>query len=300
MMKSPKKNRGIEQLKARYGMMFTTPWIIGIIIFFAIPLIKSVIYSFSEVSITENGVKTALLGLDNYKKVLFSDVNFTVWLKNAIISFAYSLPIILLLSLVLALLLNQKFRGRLFFRALYFLPVIIATGGVIDLVFSLTASDMSEAGVSDSFSAGMFNVSDIIAWLNLSGEIATYVNNIISRIFDLVWNCGIQTVLFLAGLQSVPASLYEASKVEGATKWEEFWFITFPMLSRVTLLVTVFTMVELIISEKTDMVDGIYGQMRAGIYDVTSAMLWLYFIVLGAIMGVIVLLYNRLLMKRWE
>lgn len=300
MMKYRKKHRGIEQLKSRYGMMFTTPWIIGIIIFFAIPLIKSVIYSFSEVAITEKGVKSVFLGLDNYKQVLFSDVNFTTWLKSAIISFAYSLPIILLLSLVLALLLNQKFRGRLFFRALYFLPVIIATGGVIDLVFSLTASDMSEAGVSDSFSAGMFNVSDIITWLNLSGEISKYVNDIISRIFDLVWNCGIQTVLFLAGLQSVPASLYEASKVEGATKWEEFWFITFPMLSRVTLLVTVFTMVELIISEKTDMVDGIYGQMRAGIYDVTSAMLWLYFIVLGAIMGVIVLLYNRVLMKRWE
>ncbi len=300
MMKRVKKHRGIEQLKSRYGMMFTTPWIIGIIIFFALPLIKSVLYSFSEVAITEKGVATAFLGLDNYKQVLFSDVNFTKWLKSAIISFAYSLPIIILLSLVLALLLNQKFRGRLFFRALYFLPVIIATGGVIDLVFSLTASDMSEAGVSDSFSAGMFNVSDIISWLNLSGDISKYVNDIISRIFDLVWNCGIQTVLFLAGLQSVPTSLYEASKVEGATKWEEFWFITFPMLSRVTLLVTVFTMVELIISEKTDMVDGIYGQMRAGIYDVTSAMLWLYFLVLGAIMGVIVLLYNRLLMKRWE
>jgi ABC-type sugar transport system permease subunit len=299
-MKRIKKHRGIEQLKARYGMMFTTPWIIGIIIFFALPLVKSVIYSFSEVTITEKGVVTTLLGIDNYKQVLFSDVNFTKWLKSAVVSFAYSLPIIILISLVLALLLNQKFRGRLFFRALYFLPVIIATGGVIDLVFSLTASDMSEAGVSDSFSAGMFNVSDIISWLNLSGDISTYVKDIISRIFDLVWNCGIQTVLFLAGLQSVPSSLYEASKVEGATKWEEFWFITFPMLSRVTLLVTVFTMVELIISEKTDMVDGIYGQMRAGIYDVTSAMLWLYFLVFGAIMGVIVLLYTRLLMKRWE
>lgn len=299
-MKRIKKHRGIEQLKSRYGMMFTTPWIIGIIIFFALPLVKSVIYSFSEVTITEKGVATALLGIDNYKQVLFSDVNFTKWLKSAVVNFAYSLPIIILISLVLSLLLNQKFRGRLFFRALYFLPVIIATGGVIDLVFSLTASDMSEAGVSDSFSAGMFNVSDIISWLNLSGDISTYVKDIISRIFDLVWNCGIQTVLFLAGLQSVPSSLYEASKVEGATKWEEFWFITFPMLSRVTLLVTVFTMVELIISEKTDMVDGIYGQMRAGIYDVTSAMLWLYFLVFGAIMGVIVLLYTRLLMKRWE
>ncbi len=299
-MKRKKKNRGIEELKGRYGLMFISPWILGIVIFFLLPIVQSIIYSFSEMTVTSSGIVTEFLGIDNYKEILLRDINYMPWLEESIISFFYSLPIILLLSLVLALILNQKFRGRLFFRALYFLPVIIATGGVIKLIFETTASDVSGMGVSDSFSSGMFSIDDIVIWLNLESEIAVYIQTVISKIFDLIWNCGIQIILFLAGLQSVPASLYEASKVEGATKWEEFWFITFPMLSRVTLLVAVFTMVDLITNERATLISEVYSMMRSGIYDVTSAMLWFYFLVSGAIMGFVVLLYNRFLMKRWE
>lgn len=295
-----KRNKGIVELKSRYGRLFVLPWEIGIVIFFAVPLIQSIWYSFTDITITSGGVKSIFKALDNYKEVLFSDPNYTVWLQESLTSFLYSLPIIILLSMVLAMLLNQKFRGRLFFRALYFLPVIISTGAVIKLIFQTTSSDLSGIGVSESYSANMFSVEDIVGWLALDGQIGEYITTIISKIFDLVWSCGIQTVLFIAGLQSVPASLYEASKVEGATKWEEFWFITFPMLSRVTLLVSVFTMVELVTNERTKMVSQVYNMIRSGIYDKTSAMLWFYFLVAGSIMGVIVLLYNKLLMKRWD
>ena len=121
----------------------------------------------------------------------------------------------------------------------------------------------------------------------------------ISKIFDLIWSCGIQTVLFLAGLQSIPGSLYEASRVEGATKWEEFWFITFPMLSRVTLLVSIFTMVELIISTRGIIIQQTYNMMCGGIYDRSSAMLWFYFLIFGGMMAIIILLYKNTLMRRW-
>lgn len=299
-MRKVRKNRGIEELKSRYGRMFTLPWCIGILIFFAVPLIQSVIYSFSEMTIIEGGVRTVFKGFENYRDILVSDPDYIEWLKSSVVSFLYSLPIIILLSIVLALLLNQKFRGRLFFRALYFLPVIIATGDVITLLFRTTSSDLSGIGVSESYSASMFTVDDIVGWLQIDGQIAEYVTSTISKIFDLVWSCGIQTVLFIAGLQSVPASLYEASRVEGATKWEEFWFITFPMLSRVTLLVMVFTMVELITNIRSEMISETYRMMRSGIYDTTSAMIWFYFIVTGAVMAVFVFLYKQFLMKRWE
>ena len=200
----------------------------------------------------------------------------------------------------LALILNQKFRGRLFFRALYFLPVIISTGAVMNLIFMTTSGDMSEAGVSASYSANMISAEDIVRLLDIEGDIATMITSTISKIFDLVWSCGIQIVLFLAGLQSVPQSFFEASRVEGATKWEEFWFITFPMLSRVTLLVTVFTMVELITSERTTLIKSVYKMMQGGQYDTTSAMLWFYFLICGGIMAVIVFLYQRCLVRRWE
>ncbi len=299
-MKKIKRNRGITDLKSRYGYLFTTHWIIGIVIFFAVPLVQSIIYSFSKAEIATGGIEITFIGLENYKQILFEDANYEKWLKGSITSYLYSLPIIILLSMSLALILNQKFKGRLFFRALYFLPVIISTGAVINLIFKTTGSDMSDVGVSDALSANMISVDDIIKLFNINGAVAKYITSTISKIFDLVWSCGIQIVLFLAGLQSVPSSFFEASKIEGATKWEEFWFITFPMLSRVTLLVTVFTMVELITSERTTLIKNVYSMMRTGNYDESSAMMWFYFLICGGIMGIIVFLYTRFLMKRWE
>ena len=299
-MKKPKKNRGILELKSRYGYLFTMHWIIGIVIFFALPLIQSIIFSFSKIEVISGGIDIHLTGLANYKQILLVDANYETWLTNSVTSYLYSLPLIILLSMSLALILNQKFRGRLFFRALYFLPVIISTGAVINLIFKTTSSDMSNIGVSDAYSANMISVDDIVKLLDIQGGVAKYITVTISKIFDLVWSCGIQIVLFLAGLQSVPQSFFEASRVEGATKWEEFWFITFPMLSRVTLLVTVFTMVELITSERTTLIKNVYSMMRTGNYDETSAMMWFYFLICGGIMALIVFLYTRFLVKRWE
>jgi ABC-type sugar transport system permease subunit len=299
-MKKSKKNRGIVELKSRYGFFFTLHWIIGIVIFFAVPLVQSIVFAFSDIEIVSGGFDIKLVGLENFKQILLVDANYETWIKNSVTYFLYSLPIIILLSMSLALILNQKFRGRLFFRALYFLPVIISTGAVINLIFKTTGNDMSDVGVSDAFSANMISVDDIVKLLGIQGEVATYITSTISKIFDLVWSCGIQIVLFLAGLQSIPSTLYEASKVEGATKWEEFWFITFPMLSRVTLLVTVFTMVELITSDRSTLIKNVYSMMRTGNYDETSAMMWFYFLICGGLMGIVVFLYNRFLVKRWE
>lgn len=295
-----KKYKGIEQLKARYGWFFISSWVVGVVLFFAIPVIQSIIYSFSQMTITEDGVQTVWVGLKNYNYIVNEHTDYLSWLSKSVTNFIYSLPIIVLLSMVLALLLNQKFRGRLFFRALYFMPVIIASGVVVEMISGMAGDDMTASAVSESVSGGMFSVQDVISALDLPAEIAEYVQKIISNIFDLIWNSGIQTVLFLAGLQSIPSTLYEASKVEGATKWEEFWFITFPMLSNVTLLVMVYTMVELFVSNSTVMVVKVYSLMRAAVYDETSAMMWFYFLAVGAIMGIIVFIYKKFLQNRWS
>ena len=295
-----RKMKGIEQLNRRYGRIFVAPWVIGMLMFYIIPLGQSFLFSMNDVNVFDGGIDLKFVGLARYKGLLFADAGYTTMIKDALTSFLYSFPVIILLSLVLALLLNQKFKRRLFFRAMYFLPVIISTGVVINLLFKTTSSDLSNIGVSEGYTANMIDVNDIIERLGITGNIGEYISVTISKIFDLVWNCGIQTVLFIAGLQSVPASLYEASRVEGATKWEEFWFITFPSLSRVTLLVAVFTMVELITDTQVFLVSNIYNSMRAGVYDRPSTMMWLYFMIAGGMMGILIFLYNRFLMKRWE
>ena len=299
-MSKLKKSRGIEELKSRYGFMFVLPWIIGLVMFFLYPLIQSIVYSFSDVAVSPGGVDIKFVGLKHYIEILKVDQNYTTELTTSLTSIVYSLPIILILSLVLAMMLNQKFRGRIFFRALYFLPVIIATGQVMKLVFETTDDSLTEMGVSGGMASGMITVEDLTGMLNMSTEVAKFITTTINDIFNLIWSCGIQIVLYLSGLQSIPATLYEASRVEGATKWEEFWFITFPMLSRITLLVGVFTMVELFINERTPLIERVYGSMLTGQYDKPSAMIWLYFIIVSAIMGVIIFLFNRFVMKRYE
>ena len=300
--KPPKKRKykSIETLKSRYGLMFTLPWMIGFVLFFTWPLIQSIWYTFCDVTLSADGVATKFVGMENYDYFINRHPNYTGWLTEGLTSILYSLPIILLVSLVLALLLNQKFRGRLFFRALYFVPVIIATGVVVDLMFQTTSEELTSAGVSLGITDSMFSIEDVVGWLDMPDKVAEYVKLIINNIFDLLWSCGIQTVLFIAGLQSIPRSLYEASKVEGATKWEEFWFITFPMLGSVTLLVSVFTMVDIFTSENNTVVKQAYTLMDNGVFDNSSTMLWIYFVVIGAVMGLLLFCYNRFLLKRWQ
>ena len=295
-----RRNQGITKLKSRYGLLFVTPWLIGFVLFFAMPAIQSILYSFSDVQLTGEGLQIGLVGLKHYRYALLENPNYVTNMWSSVGTILYSLPFILLISLVLALILNQKFRGRLFFRALFFLPVIISTGIVLNLMFLTTGSDMTGASASESLTGNMFSVADVISVLNLPAVISDYVEQVINSIFDLIWSSGIQIVLFIAGLQAIPASLYEASRVEGATKWEEFWFITFPMLSQVTLLVALFTMVEQLTSSRNALVSQLFQLMKAGLYDETSAVLWAYFVIVGAVMGLVLGLYNRILIKRWS
>ncbi len=300
MMKK-KKYRSIEQLKSRYGYGFTAIWVIGFILFFAFPVVQSVYYAFADVAISASeGVIVNFVGLKNFNYLFNEHPDYTNWLTADMSSILYSLPIILLVSLVLALLLNQKFKGRIVFRAIYFVPVIIASGAVLNLMFQTTSEELTQAGVSTAITSSMFSIEDIVGWLNIPDKVAQILKNIINNIFDLLWSCGIQTVLFIAGLQSIPATLYEASKVEGATKWEEFWFITFPSLGSVTLLVSVYTMVDAFTNTRNTVIDKAYTMINSGNYDETSAMLWVYFAVVGIIMGAILFLYNRFLLKRWQ
>lgn len=132
-----KKPRGIESRKALTGFFFILPWFIGIVLFFLSPLIQSILFSFADVKLgSKGGLDFDFLGIENYKYIFVTDGSFTVYLRNSLVSFAYSMPIIVILSLVFACVLNQRFKGRLFARALFFLPVIIASGVVMQMINS--------------------------------------------------------------------------------------------------------------------------------------------------------------------
>ncbi len=296
------KNRrpiGLETKKARYGYIFLAPWIVGVLLFFIYPIVQSVIYSFSKVSFELDGVHTSFIGLENYDYIVNTNPDYIKKLTSALSSFAVSLPFIMVISLILALLLNNNFRGRLFFRALYFVPVILASGPALTMFLSAASSIATDVVVADSVSFSMMDFTEVLAGLNLPATIEEYLMDALNNLFMMVWQSGIQIVLFIAGLQSIPDLLYEVAKVEGATKWEEFWFVTLPMLLRPMLLVIIFTMVENIISKTNPVITLAYGRFNIGENGQGAAMLWMYFVIVGAIIAAILFIYNKLFLRKW-
>lgn len=301
---SVKKKRGIESLKRRYGIAFVAPWVFGFVVFVAVPVITTVIYSLSTVVMSESGPKSTFIGFRHYYYLLFENSVFVDKLAQSLGGVFTSLPIIVSLSLILAVILNQDFKGRTLMRSVFFLPVIISSGVVM---YVLNGGGVSgDVSISNALNGGQsqyisgIDFSGILAKLNLPSDANDLMMNYLSNTFNLIWSCGVQTLLYIAGLQTIPDQLYEVAEVEGATAWERFWFVTFPMLGRVTLLVIFYTMVELFI-EKSALVDEVLQDMRwHTIYDTTSAQLWIYFLCVSVVMGILMLLYNKLLLKRWS
>lgn len=294
-----RKVKGLETLKSRYGYIFLAPWIVGMLIFFIVPIVQSAYFSFADITIGDGAV-TRFVGLENIKYLLFKDTKYVNNLIAAFTDMFISVPFILLVSLILAVLLNNKFRGRLFFRSLFFLPVIIAGGSVLDLYLSAASGNATEVAVNESVSFGMVDFSAIFSALNLPAAVETYLSVGLDNLFMLVWQSGIQIILFIAGLQSIPDLLYEVSEVEGATKWEEFWFITLPSLGRTMFLVIVFTIVENITKSSNKVIEQGYKFFNSLSFGRGSAALWLYFLVVGIIVALILFIYNKKLLRRWS
>lgn len=294
-----RKPIGLETKKARYGFIFLAPWIVGIAMFFIFPIVQSIIYSFAEVEISPDGAIMHFAGLSNYHRIIMEDPTYMVDLTSAVSSFFVSMPFILVVSLILALFLNDSFRGRLFFRALYFVPVILASGPALNLFLTAASNNATEVAVTDAVSFSMMDFTEVLSGLGLPTMVEDYLIEALNGLFMMVWQSGIQIVLFIAGLQSIPELMYEVAKVEGATKWEEFWYVTLPMLLRPMLLVIVFTMVENITSQTNPVVSQAYQMFENVKYGLGSAMLWFYFAIAGAIVALLLLLYSKIFLKRW-
>lgn len=299
-MRVKKKRKGIESLKSQYGVMFISHWVIGMLLFFIFPILQSVYYSFTSLEINENGILTHFEKLSNYYNILVTDPEYLDNLLASFSSMLLSLPFILIVSMVMALLLNGKYKGRIFFRGLYFLPVIFASGAVLELFLKAGSINATSSAVSSSVAFDMINFGDVLKGLNLPSTVEKYISSALSNIFLLIWQSGIQTLLLIAGLQTIPDLLYEVAKVEGATKWEEFWFVTLPMLMRTVFLVVIFTAIELVSSANNDIMLKAYEQFNLMEYGVGSAMLWFYFLFVGIFIALIAFVYNKFFVKRWE
>lgn len=282
----------LERKSRWFGYVFMAPWILGLITFFILPFIKSVCYSFQNVSIGKTGLITEWVGLSNYKYMLFTEANFVRQITDELTGLLTSAPIILIFSLLISLMLNQRFKGRMLARSLFFVPVVVASSLVINViqsdVFTNNAMSGDEAAI---FQVGI--VSDILANMQIDSSIINFITTAVAQIFDLTWKSGVQILLFLSALQRIPVTYYEVASVEGANAWEAFWKITFPVLAPNCILVTVYTVIDTFTSSSNAVMKSIITRFNDMKYGYASASAAVYFLVILAVLGAVMLLFGR-------
>lgn len=301
-----RKKLSLEQQSERNGFIFVLPWFIGFVLFFLYPVLQSLLFCFTNVDITTNGFKLSFIGLDNFDYAFFRSPQYVDNLVDTLSSFAYQIPIVMILSLIIAIVLNPKFKGRTFFRGMFFIPVIISTGVVMQYIAGNSSMGelrnvSSDLEANSVYLSGLIDFNKVFEQLNLPSEITKLITGYVNDIFDLVWNCGIQILLFICGLQTIPDQLYEVSRVEGATKWEEFWYITFPSLGNTIVLVLVFTAIDFCVNTGNKVMSQAYEiLMKQQVYGKSAAMMWSYFAVAAIIIGVVFVLFYKYCLKKWE
>ena len=273
------------------GYLFMSPWLLGLAYFFIYPFVFTVVDSFNKVTLGKQSLNREFLGLDNFKNILFVDANFTRNVVNELGNLVTSVPVILIFSIFVAMILNQKFKGRIIARSLFFLPVIIASGVVIQIIQNDLFTKAGLGGGSSIFQATA--LTDALAGLSFAEGAIESIAGVVSRIFDLTWKSGVQILLFLSSLQRIPPTYYEVASVEGANSWDSFWKITFPVLSPSLLLVGVYTVVDVFIDQQNPVMKSIIGRFNDLDYGRASASALLYFLVIAILLLLVVLLTRK-------
>lgn len=275
---------------------FLLPFYLGVIFFFLRPIIQSLTFVFSNVEVNVGGYETSWTGIDNLKQVLTVDVYFSTNTISSVLSTMIQVPIILIISLFLAMLLNQKFIGRTFIRAVFFLPVIIMSGVVASIIRGdvLASAVLTGNTVSDGSIVSSSSLQDLLIRTGLNERMVSFFSYLSNHMFDMLWKTGIQMILFLAGLQGISPSLYEASAVEGATAWENFWKITIPMLSTTILVNVVYTIVD----GFTDTGNSVIAQIQKNTKELrigwAAAMTWFYTALIAVVLTIVFVVAARM------
>ncbi|WP_308639349.1 carbohydrate ABC transporter permease [Paenibacillus silvisoli] len=287
----------LTQKRAFLGVAFIMPWLLGFVFLFATPLIQSLRFSFSELKVAPGGYSLDFIGLKNFTNALSIDPNYNRILTESLTEMAWNVPMILFFSLFTAAMLNSKFKGRPIARAVFFLPVILASGAVAAAqssgLIQLTGS--SEVAQELGLAQNGFDPLSLVFMLSDAGMPVWFINYIVDavqRIYEIISSSGVQILIFLAALQSVPVTMYEVAKMEGATPYETFWKITFPMVSPLILTNIIYTIIDSF--TESQLTRTIYTTaFQAQNFGLSAAMSWIYTVVISVILIVVGILVSR-------
>ena len=289
----------IRSRQARTGVLFILPFIIGFVFFMVRPMITSIVMSLSNVVlIPGKGYEMTFVGFRNYQNALSVDPYYNQYLVEEISRMGINGIATLVMSFVIAVILNQNFKGRTLARAIFFLPVILSSGVLAGIERQNEFYDMM-AGMAESVgkSSGV-NISaalqDLLSLSGVAGSVFNVLFNMIDAIYDIVMASGIQIIVFLSGLQAISPSLYEAANVEGCSAWEAFWKITFPMVSPLLLVNTIYTIIDFFMKNDNRVMERINVIMYSSFdFGQASAMSWIYFGVAILFIGISAFIINK-------
>ncbi len=280
----------LKRRKARWGYLFVLPWMLGFLFFFAAPVLQSLWYSLNDIKMSDTGFALTWVGAGNYAFMLLKDARFVPLLTGAVLEMAYKVPLIVILSLFIAVLLNQKFRGKGFFRSVFFLPVII-TSGVTYVMLQGIINGNTLGATQNAYIFQSAGLREAMTGANLPLWIVNGVNEIVNRVFALIMESGVQILLFLSGLQKIPPSTYEAARMEGAGEWDSFWKITVPQMVPIMLLNVVYSIIDSFLAYGTEETGN---RVMAAIYrtgfgsqfqfGLAASMSWIYMAVIALIL----------------
>lgn len=280
-MTTSKRRLSGQTIRKLEGSLFIAPWVIGFLAFMLFPLGYSLYMSFHQVRILGTGIEITAVGLKHYKYIMLENGAILYnqlfpFLRQALIM----IPIILIFSLLVAIMLNQKFPGRALFRSIFFLPVIFTTGQVV--------REFMSQGEGDLGFIERYNVTSLVSQ-NLSATWASPIVTVMGSFVLILWYSGVQILIFLAGRQTIGVSVYEAARIDGATPWEVFWKITLPGMTPFILLNLIYTIVDLF----TFPTNPILTQVNSTNYGQSSALAWIYFVIILVFLGIALWVFQR-------
>ncbi len=240
----PKKLRSLEKKNSRWGWFFIAPWLVGITVFFAWPMLETAVYSFSKLSVGAGGFDKLFVGLDNYMYFFTKDTYFLSYLGESIGSSLPQVLIIIAFSTLIALVLKENFPGRGLARAVFFFPVIIASGAVMNILQSQVMMTSSTTEVTQGYLFKAPDLVEVFGELGMPEQVLNSITDIVNQVFDLTWKSGVQILLMLAAVNNIPTSFYEVANMEGATQWEKFWKVTLPTISPTLLVVVIYSLID--------------------------------------------------------
>ncbi|WP_090995378.1 carbohydrate ABC transporter permease [Paenibacillus sp. OK003] len=291
LLKGKWGRRTYAQQKAAWGVIYVLPWLIGFVLFFFVPLLASLRYSLSSIQANAQGISIQFTGLANYIQALTVNTSFNRALIGSITDVFVNVPLIVIFSLFLAVILNQKFPGRAIARSIFFLPVILASGVIMALESTSLIEAVNQSSMGGS-ALGTFEIENLMLDAGLSEWVVMYLSGAVDRIYQIVSQSGVQILIFLAGIQTISPQLYEASKMEGATGYEAFWKITFPMVSPLIFVNVIYTIVDSFANNAMTTLIRDTGFVKFD-FGLSSAMAWVYFVAIAVILVIVSLIFSK-------